>query len=278
VKLLVTGANGQLGRALVRLGAAGRTRAELDVGDASAVAAALDAEKPDVVVNAAAYTAVDRAESEPDAAFAANEAGARAVAAACAARGIALVHVSTDYVFDGEKPTAYVETDATRPLGAYGASKAAGERAVLAAHPGALVVRSSWVFSADGSNFVKTMLRLARETPALRVVADQHGCPTFAGDLARIVLELAERRAPAGIYHAAGDGPTTWHGFAAAIVDEAAKAGRAPRVPVEPIKTDDYPTAARRPRNSILDTAKLRALGIVPALWIDGLRAVVQAT
>jgi len=278
VKLLATGANGQLGRALVRLGAVGRTRAELDIGDPRAVAAALDAEKPDLLVNAAAYTAVDRAESEPDAAFAANEAGARTVAAACAARGIALIHASTDYVFDGEKPEAYVETDAIRPLGVYGASKAAGERAVLAAHPGALVVRTSWLFSADGTNFVKTMLRLAREKPALRVVADQHGCPTFAGDLARIVVALAEKRLPGGIYHAAGDGPTTWHALASAVVDEAAKTGRAPRVPVEPIATTDYPTAARRPRRSILDTAKLRALGIVPAPWIDGVRAVVQAS
>src|SRR5262249_40267709 len=158
VKVLVTGAGGQLGRALVRLGAVGRTRAELDVCDARAVAAALDDEKPELVVNAAAYTAVDRAESERDAAFAANEAGARKVAAACAARGIALIHLSTDYVFDGEKPAAYVETDAIRPLGVYGASKAAGERAVLDAHPGALVVRTSWLFSADGTNFVTTML------------------------------------------------------------------------------------------------------------------------
>src|SRR5262249_38044604 len=146
------------------------------------------------------------------------------------------------------------------------------------AHPGALVVRTSWLFSADGTNFVTTMLRLAREKPALRVVADQHGCPTFAGDLARIVLALAERRAPGGIYHAAGDGPTTWHGLASAVIDEAAKAGRAPRVSIEPIRTADYPTAARRPRRSILDTAKLRALGIVPAPWIDGVRAVVQAS
>ena len=278
MKVLVTGAGGQLGRALQRLGAVGRTRAELDVTDAAAVAASLDELRPDLVVNAAAYTAVDRAESEPGAAFATNEVGARTVAAACAARGIALVHPSTDYVFDGEKPAPYVETDAPHPLGVYGASKAAGERAVLVEHPGAVVVRTSWLFSADGANFVKTMLRLAREKPVLRVVADQRGGPTFAGDLARIVLALAERRAPAGIYHAAGDGPTTWHGLAVAVVDEAARAGRAPRVPVEPIGTADYPTAARRPRTSILDTGKLRALGIVPAPWIEGVRAVVQAS
>jgi dTDP-4-dehydrorhamnose reductase len=276
VKVLATGAGGQLGRALVRLGAVGRTRAELDVTDARAVAAALDELRPDVVVNAAAYTAVDRAEREADAAFAVNGRGAEVVAAACAARGLGLVHVSTDYVFDGEKPSPYVEDDALHPVSVYGASKAAGEAAVLRAHPGALVVRTSWLFSADGANFVLTMLRLARERPALRVVADQRGCPTYAGDLARAILSLCERRAPGGAYHVAGDGPTTWHGLALAVVDEAARAGRAPRVPVEAIATADYPTAARRPHMSILDTAKVRALGVVPAPWLDGVRAVVR--
>src|SRR5262249_38330566 len=161
---------------------------------------------------------------------------------ACAARGIRLVHVSTDYVFDGTRPS-WREEDPTGPLNVYGRSKLAGEQAVLAAYPEALVVRTSWLFSGHGANFVTTILRLAREPPSLRVVADQRGCPTHTDDLARALLALDT----SGVLHFAGDGPTTWHGFATAIVEAAGL-----RVPVEPITTADYPTPARRPRNSVL--------------------------
>jgi len=275
VKVLVTGAGGQLGRALARAGALGPPHGALDITDAAAVLRALDEVRPDVVVNAAAYTAVDRAEAERDAAFAVNRGGAQAVASACAARDVRLVHVSTDYVFDGEKRGPYVETDAIAPINGYGASKAAGEAAVLLALPGAIVVRTSWLFSADGANFVTTMIRLARQRPSLRVVADQEGCPTSAADLARGILELAKLGVPGGIYHFAGAPATTWHALATATIDEAARLGRAPRVPIEAIATADYPTPARRPRSSVLDTAKVRALGVTPAPWLEGVRAVV---
>jgi dTDP-4-dehydrorhamnose reductase len=266
VKTLVTGAGGQLGRALLRrLGGAGvgLPHAELPIEDAAAVARALDAHRPDRVVNAAAYTQVDRAESEPGIAFAANRDGAAHVARACAARGIRLVHLSTDYVFDGTRPS-WREDDPTGPLNVYGRSKLAGEQAVLDAHPGALVVRTSWLFSRDGANFVTTMLRLARQRPVLRVVADQRGCPTHADDLARALLALEAT----GVVHFAGDGPTTWHGFATAIFAAARL-----EVTIEPIATSDYPTPARRPMSSVLDTSRARALGVVPAPWLDGLRA-----
>jgi dTDP-4-dehydrorhamnose reductase len=270
---LVLGAGGQLGRALVRrLGAAavGLGHDALSIDDADAVARALDAHRPERVVNAAAYTQVDRAEAEPEAAFRVNRDGPSILARACRARSVALLHVSTDYVFDGAKPGAWVETDATSPLGVYGASKLAGEQALLDADPDATVVRTSWVFSADGANFVKTILRLARERPVLRVVADQRGCPTHADDLARALLALTESGARRGVYHFCGDGPTTWHGFAETIVREAGLAAR-----VDPIATAEYPTPARRPANSVLDTGKIRQAGITPAPWVDGLRAVV---
>jgi dTDP-4-dehydrorhamnose reductase len=263
--ILATGANGQVGAVL------GRTvRAiDLDVFDLATgdPAALLDAYKPHAVINAGAYTGVDRAETERELAFAVNATGPGRLAEACAARGIRLVQISTDYVFDGRSERDYLEDDAPHPLNVYGASKAAGERAVLAA--GGTVMRTSWVFSSTGANFVKTIVRLALEQPELRIVADQHGCPTHAAEVARMALLLAEQ--PPGIYHACGDGPTTWHGFAEAIVAEARAHRPLACERVVPIATADYPTPAARPRRSILDTHKVRALGIVPAPWRDGL-------
>lgn len=266
-RILVTGAGGQLGRALLRcLGdrAVGLGHAELAIQDAQAVQAVFDRTRPNGVINAAAFTHVDRAEREPEAAYRVNRDGAARLAEAAARRGLPFVHVSTDYVFDGSKTTPWMETDPTGPLGVYGASKLAGEAAVRAAHAEAVVVRTSWVFSRDGANFVKTILRLAGERPVLRVVDDQHGCPTSADELARAAC--AALAWPAGIYHFAGDGATTWYGFARAILDVVGA-----NVRLEPIPTSDYPTPARRPAYSVLDTGRVRALGLSPAPWRVGL-------
>jgi dTDP-4-dehydrorhamnose reductase len=267
-RLLLFGAGGQVGREIAdRAGAfgirlAGRTRQEVDIGDAAAVGSAMREIAPDIVVNAAAYTKVDQAETEAEAAFQANAAGARRVAQACAAAGVPLVHLSTDYVFDGRKAEPYREEDATGPLGVYGQSKAAGEEAVREACPEHLILRTSWVFGRYGANFVKTVLRLATERDTLRIVADQHGCPTAAADIAAAVLTaaplLAAGDAPWGTYHFASGGATTWHGFAQEIVAAQARlTGR--RVAVTPIATVDYPTPARRPANSRLDSGKFAA-------------------
>jgi dTDP-4-dehydrorhamnose reductase len=280
VKLLVTGGRGQLGRSLVRAAAArgdavvALARDTLDITVPAQIAAALRAHAPAVVINGAAYTAVDRAEAERDRAFAVNADGAGQIARACAAASVPLLHVSTDYVFDGTATRPYREDDPASPINVYGASKAAGERQVLDA--GGVVVRTSWLFGEGGPSFVHSMLRLARERPSLRVVADQHGCPTCADDLAAALLELATRER-GGIYHACGDGPTTWHGFATAIVDEARRHTALACERVEPITTAEYPTPARRPAYSVLDTGRLRALGITVPSWRSGLRRVIAA-
>ena len=270
--ILATGASGQVGSVLARTpGVTAIDERDLDLatGDPGTV---LDRLAPAAVVNTAAYTAVDRAEEQRDLAFAVNAAGAGRLAEACAARGIPFVQISTDYVFDGSSPRPYREDDATGPINVYGASKLAGERAVVAA--GGVVMRTSWVFSSTGANFVKTILRLATERPELRIVADQRGCPTHAAEVARMALALVGQ--PTGIYHACGDGPTTWHGFAEAIVLAARARRSLACARVVPIATADYPTPARRPLMSILDTAKVRALGIVPAPWTIGLQQAIE--
>lgn len=283
MKLMVTGGQGQLGRALAARGAAlghavvALDRAALDVRDPVQIAGALASHAPAAVINAAAYTAVDRAEQDPTGAAAVNAMAPGLLAAACAARRVPLLHVSTDYVFDGTLRRPYREDDPVAPLGVYGQTKAEGERAVLAGH--GIVVRTSWLFAATGSNFVRTIARLAAERPELRVVADQHGCPSFADDIAETLIALAERATSAGgaasIYHAAGEGPTTWHGFASAIVDALRARRPVACARVVPITTAEYPTPARRPAYSVLDTARLRALGIAPRPWILGLEHVM---
>jgi len=276
--ILVTGGRGQLGRSVVACGAR-RGQAivavdhEVDVSDRAQVAAALAAHAPDAVINAAAYTAVDKAEAERERAFAVNAEGAANVARACADRGIPLVHVSTDYVFDGTAMRPYREDDPIAPLGVYGASKAAGERAVL--DSGGTVVRTSWLFATGGPSFVHTILRLATERPVLRVVADQHGCPTWAVDLADALLAVLELRVAAGVYHACGDGATTWHAFATAIVDEARRHRRLACERIDAITTLEYQTPARRPAYSVLDTTRLRDAGIALPSWRAGLARVV---
>lgn len=284
--ILVFG-RGQVGEALATAGRAAGvplvvlSHAETDIADASAVAAAIGRTRPAFLVNAAAYTAVDKAECEPEAARHANEEGPRVLAEAAARAGIPLLHISTDYVFDGTKQGAYVEEDPVAPLGIYGATKLAGEEAVRAALAGHVILRTSWVYAATGRNFLKTMLKLAAERPELRVVADQHGCPTSADDIATAILRVAaaagEGRAAWGTYHFAGTGETTWHGFASRIVAEQAPiTGKRP--PVIAIATADYPTPARRPANSVLDSGRFaRAFGYRARPWEEETGRIVQA-
>ncbi len=266
--ILVFGSGGQLGQeVLCRADAAGLevvglNRARADITDPGAVARAIAATRPRLILNAAAYTAVDRAEREPDLAHAVNATGAGVLAREAAAAGVPLIHISTDYVFDGRKAGAYVEADPIAPAGVYGRTKADGEAAVRAAAPQHVILRTAWVYGAYGTNFVKTMLRLARERDVLRVVADQIGCPTSTADLAEAVWAidrtLATGAAPWGTYHFAGDGVTSWHGLAEATVAAQAEAtGRRP--PVRAIATQDYPTPARRPANSALDSSRFAA-------------------
>jgi dTDP-4-dehydrorhamnose reductase len=275
MRVLVAGHAGQVARAVTAaFTAAGHDvnalgRPALDLTNHATIAAAMAA-GPALVINAAAYTAVDRAEDEPALARAGNATGAGWLAEEAAARGAALIHLSTDYVFDGTKGAPYVETDAPNPLGVYGATKLEGERLVMAAHPGAAGFPTAWVCSAEGSNFVKTMLRLARERAELRVVADQQGAPTFADDLAQAMLGMAPRLAAGeggGLFHLTGTPHTTWHGFAEAILDGAARRGH-PRPRLTPISTADYPTKARRPADGRLDCARIGTVhGITPADW-----------
>ncbi len=285
--ILVTGGAGQLATALAALGGPAIRvvgRPEFDFDRPETIDALFDApfdKGPSLLVNTAAWTAVDAAETDPQGAARANRDGPARLAERCRAHAIPLIHVSTDYVFDGDKGAPYLETDPTNPTGVYGATKLAGERAVLAAAGRAVIVRTSWVYSATGKNFVRTMLALGQTRDQLRVVADQKGCPTAAPDLAHILLGIARAIEDgwqdefAGIFHSAGDGDTTWHAFAEVVFDEAARHG-AKRPKVEPITTADYPTPARRPADSRLDCAKLeRVFGLRQPPWRDSLAPIV---
>jgi dTDP-4-dehydrorhamnose reductase len=286
---LVTGAAGMLGRdltGLLRLRGAeftALTRADLDIADAAAAAAAVASAKPDVVVNCAAWTAVDAAEEHERQAVAINGYGAANLAAACADAGALLVHPSTDYVFDGHAATPYAEDASTGPAGAYGRSKLAGEEAVRAALPdGSYIVRTAWLYGAHGKNFVKTMLRLAASGTAPGVVADQHGQPTWTADVAAQVLALIDKSAPPGVYHATSSGQTTWFGFAEEIFrlyhSSVARDGDAVRVTPRPISTAEFPTPAQRPAYSVLGHDAWRAAGIEPiGDWRDALHRAFPA-
>lgn len=289
LNILQLGLRGQLATELLRRGpAAGHRvqavgRPEVDLLDSGSVRRAiLAAPAIDVVINAAAHTAVDLAESEPDKAFAANAESVAAAAEACRERGVPLLHVSTDYVYDGSKTTAYVETDPVGPANVYGRSKLAGEKAIAASGARHVILRTSWVFSATGTNFVTTMLRLGAERDLLTIIDDQHGCPTAAGDIAEALLRIAERMtadpaAPSGVYNFCGEGPTTWRRFAEAIFAHPSVAGTI-KVAVQPIPTSAYPTPASRPANSVMDCAKIgRDWSIHPRPWRDGLDEVMQA-
>lgn len=284
MKALVFGAGGQLGQEMIAatpdgVDARGVDRATADIRDGSAVESVLLAERPAIVINAAAYTAVDLAESEADMAVAVNVTGAANLAAACARADARLLHFSTDFVFDGNASEPYPPEAATGPLGVYGQSKLDGERAVLAALPNsARVLRTSWLYSAHRSNFVKTMLRLMREKDSLSVVADQHGSPTWAAGLAEIAWRLATIDAPAGVYHWCDAGVTSWHGFAEAVQHIALEVGLLNNaIPIEPIATAAYPTAATRPGFSALDCdATVAVTGLRQAAWQDNLRTMLR--
>ncbi len=279
MRIAVTGKQGQVVTALLERGPAAGVeiiavgRPELDLADAGSVLAVLEAIKPDAIVSAAAYTAVDKAESERELAFAVNADGAGAIARAAAVLGVPLIHLSTDYVFAGDKREPYVETDETGPVSVYGSSKLEGERQIAAATPNHAILRTAWVYSPFGANFLKTMLRLAETRDTLRVVGDQQGQPTSALDIADAVIAIARRMAAnddaalRGIFHLAGSGSGTWADFAEAIF-AGLKARTGKTVTVERITTADYPTPARRPANSRLSTAKLmQVYGITLPDW-----------
>jgi len=302
-RILVTGGSGQVGGELVRsLAALGEivapSRAELDLSDEASVRAIVRQIKPRWIVNPGAYTAVDRAESEPELAYAVNATAVRALGEEARAIGAAVVHFSTDYVFDGQGTAPYTEGDRVYPTSVYGASKLAGEQELARSGAAHLIFRTSWVYGATGKNFLLTILKAARERDRLRVVADQHGAPTWSRDLGRMtahVIGECERRSAGlgsqdgvsglqdavaqidGVYHAAGAGETTWYGFAAEAVRQQAE-----RVPggrlaeIDPIATVEYPTPARRPANSRLDCRKLKeTFGWSMMRWEESLRAVL---
>ncbi len=288
MRLAVTGKNGQVVSALQALASdeleiVALGRPELDLAQPETVLKALREVRPDVVVSAAAYTAVDKAESEPDIAFAVNRDGARSVAQAASDLGIPLIHLSTDYVFDGAKDTAYVESDPTGPTSVYGRSKLEGERAVSEATDNYVVLRTAWVYSEYGNNFVKAMLRLSENRDEINVVADQFGCPTSANDIAAAVVTIARKlvedsSAPLrGVFHLSGTGETNWANFAKQIFAFAKELG-GKAIVVNDITTAQYPTPARRPANSRLDCSKLEAVyGIKLPSWQTSTRAVVTA-
>ena len=289
MRIVVTGRDGQVARSLIER-APGRGfevvpigRPEFDLaGPADGIASAIADARPDVIISAAAYTQVDKAESEPELAFAINEHGARAVAQAARRLAVPLIHLSTDYVFDGTKASPYVEDDPAAPPGVYGASKLAGEGAVLAEHPNTAVLRTAWVYSPFGANFVKTMLRLAASRDEIGVVADQIGNPTSALDIAGGILTVAANlRAGSdpglrGIFHMTAAGEASWAEVAEAVFAASAEAG-GPTASVKRIRTADYPTEAKRPANSRLDCGKLaRAHGVRLPEWRLSVKEVVN--
>ena len=270
LRLFITGAEGQVARALreaaeadAGLVIAYAGRPELDLARPETIAPLIEAFRPDVVINPAAFTAVDKAESEADMAFAVNRDGAGAVAAAAAKVGAPIIHLSTDYVFDGAKDAPYVESDLVAPQGVYGRSKLEGEQAVAAANPRQVILRTAWVYAPFGANFVRTMLRLSAERDALKVVDDQVGCPTYAPDIADAIISISRRIAGdgwrpgyAGVTHLAGPDAVSWCGFARRIVaGSGVRGGKTP--PVDAITTADFPTPAKRPANSRLSTQRL---------------------
>lgn len=286
MKVVVLGAGGQVGRELATrviwpAGAdiVGLARADLDICDTAGIERMLDG-RPDLVVNCAAYTAVDRAESEPELAFAVNASAVGALARAAAKRKIPLVHLSTDYVFDGTSARAYTEDDPVAPLGVYGASKEAGEREIRAAGGRHWILRTSWVVGVYGANFVKTIVRLAAERDGLRVVGDQHGKPTCARELAAAIAVAARPMLagdmPLGTYHLAGSPACTWYDLAVRVVDQqAAYTGRRP--PVTAITTAEWPSPAQRPARSVLDCTKWStATGLPAPDWRPGVDAIVR--
>lgn len=281
MKVLLTGSKGQLGSCFQdRLPEGWQVWATdadvLDITDLEKVKAAVAEFQPDAIVNAAAYTAVDKAEQDRELAALINVVGPKNLALAAKEAGARLVHVSTDYVFDGKASVAYSETDATNPLGVYGQTKLDGEIAVAEILPASLIVRTAWVFSEYGNNFVKTMLRLAKDRDSLGIVADQRGCPTYAGDIAQAIIDLLKQNAEGGVYHFCGDREVSWSDFAKSIFTHAQQLQLLSKVPeVAEITTADYPTPAERPQYSTLSCRKINAAGIASSTWEEGLRKVL---
>ncbi|MEK0360800.1 dTDP-4-dehydrorhamnose reductase [Pseudomonas sp. CBC3] len=290
MRILVCGAGGQVGHELVDrankygLEALSMTRGQLDITDADQVAAVVALLKPGMIINAAAYTHVDNAETHSEQAFAVNREGAARLAEAARYACIPLLHISTDYVFSGEAREPYREEDEVEPTGVYGASKLAGEEAIRAVLDEHLILRTSWVYGAHGHNFVKTMLRLGRQRDSLSVVADQFGCPTQAGSIADVLLQLAQRYAREGalawgLYHYSGRSPCTWFDFAVEIFRQATVKGMLPKQPqVSAITTAQYPTPARRPAWSVLDCTRFETtFGIATHDWHEDLSVVLDS-
>lgn len=284
VKVLITGAAGQVGSELVKLApvgfeVVGYKSNELDITNAQQVQQIVAEQAPAIIINAAAYTAVDKAESEAERAYAVNETGVNNLAQAALALNIPVFHISTDYVFDGTATEPYKETDPVGPTDVYGASKLAGEQALANSGVKHIILRTSWVFGAEGNNFVKTMLRLGKERDTLGVVADQHGCPTSAASIANVLWQLAQKYTEEGelswgIYHFSNAPATTWYGFACEIFKQAVAAGVLEKAPVvNPIKTSDYPTPAKRPHYSVMDNSKVKKIfGSVIPCWENTLK------
>ena len=292
-KILLTGVNGQVGHSLQQKLAhyevIALNRNQLDLTDIAAIQRVVRATQPDLIINPAAYTAVDKAETEPDLVFAINAAAPQVLAEEAAKLGAALIHFSTDYVYDGTKASAYIETDAVNPISVYGKSKLAGEEAIRLVGLPHLILRTSWVYGAYGKNFLKTIIRLASERDSLRIVADQYGAPTSNESIADAVVSLLTTwqmndASQTGIYHLTNQGKTSWHGFSEAIVEEyhrlAIHKNWSPLKASEivPISTADYPTPAVRPANSYLDNSKLnQVFGLNMPTWQQGLQQVMHS-
>lgn len=288
MKVIVTGSNGQVGKELCKKGKArgfditALDLPDFDITDPEAVDRAVCRDNIFAVINAAAYTAVDKAESEPDTAFRVNQKGPANLASSCKKQGIPLVHISTDYVFDGSKKDAYIETDPVSPVGIYGKSKAAGEsdvRTILREH---IILRTAWLCSEHGNNFVKTMIKLGQERDKIGVVADQYGCPTFAPDLAEAILDIIgqvseKRDIPWGTYHYCGKGVITWYDFAKKALELAGDHTALKVQHIVPLSTEEYPTPTQRPANSAMDCSLIeKNFNVIPKHWQDSLNNLVK--
>ena len=290
MRILVTGANGQVGSEFAecakvrgnRFEIVGLGRRQLDITLKSNIEDVLANQAPDIIVNTAAYTAVDKAEEEIAAAYAINRDGAGYLAEVCAARDIPLIHISTDYVFDGSKTGAYLETDTVNPVSVYGKSKLEGERHIRQVGGKYIILRTSWVFGVYGKNFVYSIIRLAKQREELRIVNDQHGCPSSAASIAKAILRICELIAEGngiewGVYHYCGSPETNWYDFSAVIVDNTRSEQKYVLKTLLPIPTSEYPTAAVRPKNSVLNCDKIRRqFGIEQQPWVSGLRDMIK--